>query len=112
MYMEGLCDVDVLNELRRRLDGIKLDSVLESNYIEEMIQDHRYSPFQRYIIQNGPMSLRLPFWKGALQFSWKARPLFWWFPPCSSSCFNRARIITSGGILPAWFDCFDTYASE
>ncbi|MHA2855594.1 spore germination protein [Paenibacillus lautus] len=45
MYMEGLCDVDVLNELRRRLDGIKLDSVLESNYIEEMIQDHRYSPF-------------------------------------------------------------------
>ena len=45
MYMDGLCDIDVLNELRRRLNAIKLDSVLESNYIEEMIQDHRYSPF-------------------------------------------------------------------
>lgn len=31
--------------LRRRLDAAKLDSVLESNYIEEMIQDQRYSPF-------------------------------------------------------------------
>lgn len=45
MYMDGLADTEVLDELRTRLNGIKLDSVLESNYIEEMIQDHRYSPF-------------------------------------------------------------------
>ncbi|WP_340025431.1 spore germination protein [Paenibacillus sp. FSL K6-1096] len=45
MYIEGIADPDVLQELRRRLDAAKLDSVLESNYIEEMIQDRRYSPF-------------------------------------------------------------------
>lgn len=45
MYMDGLADTEVLDEPRTRLNGIKLDSVLESNYIEEMIQDHRYSPF-------------------------------------------------------------------
>jgi len=45
MYMEGIADTEVLNELRSRLDSIRLDSVLESNYIEEMIQDRRYSPF-------------------------------------------------------------------
>jgi len=45
MYMQGICDEEVLAELRRRLDQIRLDSVLESNYIEEMIQDRRYSPF-------------------------------------------------------------------
>ncbi|MEK3734193.1 spore germination protein [Paenibacillus sp. FSL M8-0334] len=45
MYIEGLCHVDVLEELRRRMDAIELDSVLESNYIEEMIQDQKYSPF-------------------------------------------------------------------
>lgn len=45
MYMEGVCDDGLLNELRARLDRIRLDSVLESNYIEEMIQDQRYSPF-------------------------------------------------------------------
>ncbi|ANS74462.1 spore gernimation protein [Paenibacillus yonginensis] len=45
MYMQGLCDNEVLNKLRDRLDQIRLDSVLESNYIEEMIQDQTYSPF-------------------------------------------------------------------
>ncbi len=45
MYMEGICDASLLDELRRRMNQIRLDSVLESNYIEEMIQDRRYSPF-------------------------------------------------------------------
>ncbi|MNO34859.1 Spore germination protein A1 [compost metagenome] len=45
MYLEGTADMEVLEELRRRLDAARLDSVLESNYIEEMIQDQRYSPF-------------------------------------------------------------------
>lgn len=45
MYIEGNADPEVLNELRRRLDAAELDSVLESNYIEEMIQDRHYSPF-------------------------------------------------------------------
>lgn len=45
MYLEGVCDETVLDELRKRLDHIQLPSVLESNYIEELIQDKRYSPF-------------------------------------------------------------------
>lgn len=45
MYVEGIADEEVLAELRSRLDKLKLDSVLESNYIEEMIQDKTYSPF-------------------------------------------------------------------
>lgn len=45
MYLDGLADQGVLEELRRKLDAIRLDSILESNYIEEMIQDRRYSPF-------------------------------------------------------------------
>lgn len=45
MYLEGMADKDVLHELRTRLDQIQLPSVLESSYIEEMIQDRRYSPF-------------------------------------------------------------------
>lgn len=45
MYIEGTADQGVLDELINRLDKLKLDSVLESNYIEEMIQDRRYSPF-------------------------------------------------------------------
>ncbi|WP_128655225.1 spore germination protein [Paenibacillus sp. 598K] len=45
MYLEDKVDHEVLAELRRRLQKMKLEKVLESNYIEEMIQDHQYSPF-------------------------------------------------------------------
>ncbi|MBT2289699.1 spore germination protein [Paenibacillus albidus] len=45
MYIEGIADINVLSELRRRLDEISVESVLESNYIEELIQDRSYSPF-------------------------------------------------------------------
>ncbi|WP_141505383.1 spore germination protein [Paenibacillus luteus] len=45
MFMEGKVDPDVLLELNKRLKHISLESILESNYIEEMIQDQRYSPF-------------------------------------------------------------------
>ncbi|CAG7600466.1 Spore germination protein A1 [Paenibacillus solanacearum] len=45
MYLEGTVDMAVLQELRRRLNAVKIESVLESNYIEELIQDSRYSPF-------------------------------------------------------------------
>lgn len=45
MYMEGKVDKRVLNELYERLEKAELLSILESNSIEEMIQDRRYSPF-------------------------------------------------------------------
>ena len=35
----------LLEELRTRLDRIDIDGILESAYIEELIQDSKYSPF-------------------------------------------------------------------
>ncbi|WP_409299913.1 spore germination protein [Peribacillus sp. SCS-155] len=44
-YIEGLADKSVLDEVRKRLDRIEIDSVLETGYIEELIEDNPYSPF-------------------------------------------------------------------
>jgi len=44
-YIEGVVDPAVLEEVRRRLRSIKIDGVLESGYIEEMIEDETSSPF-------------------------------------------------------------------
>ncbi|MFC3799713.1 spore germination protein [Cohnella sp. GCM10012308] len=44
-YLNGVVKESVLQEVRRRLDGIDIDAVLESNYIEECIQEKQYSPF-------------------------------------------------------------------
>lgn len=45
-YLESLVDHHVLEELQARLEQIKMDGILDSNYIIESIQDHRMSPFK------------------------------------------------------------------
>lgn len=44
-YIDNLVDKEVLSELKTRLRKIKVDSILESGYIEEFIQDGPYSVF-------------------------------------------------------------------
>lgn len=39
VYLEHIVDQEVVNELRRRLDEIDIDAILESGYIEELVQD-------------------------------------------------------------------------
>ncbi|MBM7553351.1 spore germination protein [Thalassobacillus pellis] len=45
MYIKGIANEKVLQEARDRLKGIDIDGILESGYIEQLIQDHPYSPF-------------------------------------------------------------------
>ncbi|WP_249435835.1 spore germination protein [Paenibacillus sp. Marseille-Q4541] len=44
-YIKGLAREDLIEDVRHRLQNIKIDGVLESGYIEELIEDHPYSPF-------------------------------------------------------------------
>nr|WP_170312350.1 spore germination protein [Paenibacillus sacheonensis] len=45
MYIDGIVDDKVVEEVRLRLDRIDIDAILESGYIEELIQDETYTPF-------------------------------------------------------------------
>jgi len=45
MYIKGIVNDKVIEEVRRRLDRIDIDGILESGYIEELIQDETYTPF-------------------------------------------------------------------
>jgi spore germination protein KA len=45
MYIKGIADETVVEELNRRLGGIDTDAILESGYIEEFIQDEPYTIF-------------------------------------------------------------------
>ncbi|WP_102347801.1 spore germination protein [Bacillus sp. Marseille-P3661] len=44
-YLNGVADKKIIDELRHRLKKIDIDGILESGYIEEMIQDETYTPF-------------------------------------------------------------------
>lgn len=45
VYLKGIASDEVLVEIRRRLNAIHTDAILESNYIEELIQDGGLTPF-------------------------------------------------------------------
>ncbi|WP_018752516.1 spore germination protein [Paenibacillus sanguinis] len=45
VYLEGIADSSVVKEIHKRLDQIDIDAILESGYIEEMIEDATLSPF-------------------------------------------------------------------
>ncbi|MDM5300471.1 spore germination protein [Bacillus subtilis] len=45
MYIHGICEEKVLKEVRSRLKRIDIDSILESGYIEQLIEDETFTTF-------------------------------------------------------------------
>jgi len=45
MYLEGVADEKLVEKVRFRISSLKVDSILESGYIEEYIEDAPFSPF-------------------------------------------------------------------
>lgn len=45
MYIEDIANPDLVEEVNRRLKNIKIDAILESAYIEQLIEDNHYTPF-------------------------------------------------------------------
>ena len=44
-YLEGVTDEKLVKEIKKRLDSIDLDGILDANYIAECIRDEQNSPF-------------------------------------------------------------------
>lgn len=45
MYIEDIADPELLEEVFRRIDTIDIDAIIESGYIEQLIEDNYLSPF-------------------------------------------------------------------
>ena len=45
MYINGIANKKIVGEVRERLKRINIDSILESSYIEELIEDEAMTPF-------------------------------------------------------------------
>lgn len=45
MYLKDVCNSNIVKQVRKRLNLIDTDSILESGYIEEFIEDAPFSPF-------------------------------------------------------------------
>ncbi|WP_372632714.1 spore germination protein [Cohnella sp.] len=53
-YVEGIAQPALVEEVTKRIQRIDIDGVLESGYIEEMIQDYPFSPFPQLLTTERP----------------------------------------------------------
>jgi spore germination protein KA len=53
-YIEGIAQRTLIQEVTDRLMRIEIDGILESGYIEEMIQDRPFSPFPQILTTERP----------------------------------------------------------
>ncbi|WP_010273331.1 spore germination protein [Paenibacillus senegalensis] len=53
-YIEGLADDSLVAEVKTRLSRIRIDGILESNYLEEMIEENNSSPFPQTLSTERP----------------------------------------------------------
>lgn len=54
IYIEGISNMDVINQLRERIQSIKVDSITDSNVLIQMIDDHQNSPFPQFYTTERP----------------------------------------------------------
>lgn len=45
MYIEDIVDKDILKDFQSRIDKINIDAILDSGYVEQLIEDNKYSLF-------------------------------------------------------------------
>ncbi|MBM7570795.1 spore germination protein [Aquibacillus albus] len=66
LYIDGLAKQKVVDEVYQRLDRIDIDAILESGYIEELIQDDPYTPFPTIYYSERPDSIAAGLLEGRI----------------------------------------------
>ena len=64
MYIDKIARKDIVDELKRRLNSIFIDSIFDSSYIEELIKDDRYSIFPEFLSSEKPDSVAAAILEG------------------------------------------------
>lgn len=53
-YIEGLTNKYIVEEVKERISNIEIDGILESGYIEQLIEDNHFSPFPQIFSTERP----------------------------------------------------------
>jgi len=99
LYIEGLAQPDLIDEVMARLDAIKIDAILESGYIEELIEDNPWSVFPQIQNTERPDTVAANLLEGRVSIIVDGTPFvlilpvtFWQFLQASEDYYNRYHI--------------------
>ena len=66
MYIEDIVNKPALEEVMRRLDTINVDAVLDSSYVEQLIEDNKWSPFPQVQATERPDVVAAALYEGRI----------------------------------------------
>lgn len=130
VYIENIASKDIVEQARNRLKSIRTDSVLESNYIEEFLQDRKYSPFPTIfnterpdVVSAGLLEGRVAILVDGTPFALMAPALFVQFFQSSEDYYQRTdfsslirllRFLSFflAGVTPALYIAISTFHHE
>ncbi|WP_243652970.1 spore germination protein [Tumebacillus sp. BK434] len=100
-YLEGIADPKVVDEVVGRLQKIEIDAILESGYVEELIQDSTNSPFPQVQYTERPDSVAAALLEGRVAIFIDGTPFvlivpttFWQLMQASEDYYERYQIAT------------------
>ncbi len=129
-YLEGIAKEGIINEVRNRLGRIEIDSILESGYIEELIEDNPSSPFPQLEYTERPDKVSAAILEGRVAILVDTTPhvlivptIFFQFIQSADDYYERSSIATLtrfirivayfiSVILPAMYIAFTSYHQE
>ncbi|BFT72305.1 spore germination protein [Paenibacillus sp. P36] len=95
-YIQDLVKEGLVDEVKRRLSHIKIDAILESGYIEEMIEDAPFSPFNTIQSSERPDKVASALLEGRVAIFTDNTPVvlivptfFWQFIQAPDDYYNR-----------------------
>lgn len=99
LYIDGIAEPDLVEEVLSRLDRIKTDAILESGYIEEFIEDNPWSVFPQIQNTERPDTIAANLLEGRVAIIVDGTPFalimpatFWQFLQASEDFYNRFHI--------------------
>ncbi|GAB6933014.1 spore germination protein [Calditerricola satsumensis] len=75
LYIDGIVNTKALAELKRRLDNIRIDGMLDSGYLEELIEDSSWSPFPQVQATERPDKVAAHLLEGKIAILVNGSPL-------------------------------------
>ncbi|MBW5467623.1 spore germination protein [Brevibacillus formosus] len=100
-FLDGIADPEIVQEVTGRISKINLDAVLESGYIEEMIQDNTYSPFPQVMYTERPDTVAAALLEGRVAIFVDGTPMvlivpvtFWMMMQASEDYYERFQMAT------------------
>ncbi|QHT61377.1 spore germination protein [Paenibacillus lycopersici] len=91
LYIDGIVKDDIRQEVRKRLERINTDAILESGYIEEFIEDNRFSPFPTVFNTERPDVIAANLLEGRIAILVDGTPFALVVPTVLSQFFTSAE---------------------